>query len=152
MGEFRVSRSRHMSATPSRVHDHIDDFRAWTQWSPWEGLDPAMERRYSGPSRGVGSVYEWKGNKKAGRGRMEILDSSTHRVRVALSFIEPFASENVSHFELKPLGDGTSVTWTMTGPQSRLQKVIFTLLRMNANVAKDFDSGFDALAEAAERG
>lgn len=151
MGEFRVSRSRYVNAAPARVHDHVDDFHAWTQWSPWEGLDPAMERRYSGPSRGAGAVYEWKGNKKAGSGRMEIVESNPQLIRVGLTFTEPFASDNVSVFELSPRGDGTNVTWTMTGPQSRLQKALFTLLRMNAKVAKDFDRGLEALAAAADR-
>ncbi|WP_206678316.1 SRPBCC family protein, partial [Salmonella enterica] len=78
-----------VAAAPERVHALIDDFREWQQWSPWEGLDPDLDRTYSGPSRGVGSHYAWRGNKKAGQGRMEITESTPSRVAVDLHFLEP---------------------------------------------------------------
>jgi len=36
----------------------IVDFHRWTAWSPWEDLDPDLQRSYSGPDAGTGSVYE----------------------------------------------------------------------------------------------
>lgn len=112
-----------------------------------------MQRTYSGPERGLGAQYAWAGNKRAGSGRMEIVEASAERIRVALEFAEPFASTNASVFDLRPVsGGGTDITWTMTGPQSGAQKALFTLMRMNAKVAKDFDKGLAALAAAAEQG
>ena len=76
MAEFTVVRETHIDADPARVHALIDDFHQWTQWSPWEGLDPAMEREYSGAERGVGAHYAWLGNRKAGQGSMQIVGSN----------------------------------------------------------------------------
>ena len=45
----------------------------WTRWSPWEDVDPDLHRAYSGAEEGVGAVYAWSGNRKAGAGRMEII-------------------------------------------------------------------------------
>ena len=63
MGEFRVSRSRHIAAPLEQVHGFVDDFHEWVRWSPWEGPDPQLRRTYSGAARGVGAQYEWAGDK-----------------------------------------------------------------------------------------
>lgn len=150
MGELRVSRSRHIAAPLEQVHGFVDDFHEWVHWSPWEGLDAQMERTYPGASMGVGARYAWSGDKKAGPGHMEIVDSTPQEITVALTFTAPFASENTSHFAFSPAPDGgTDVTWTMTGPQSALQRVLFTVIRMNAKVGADFDKGLAALDAAA---
>ena len=55
MGTYRVSRSATIAADPALVHRLVDDLREWPSWSPWEDLDPALERTYSGPGSGVGA-------------------------------------------------------------------------------------------------
>src|SRR5262245_47161895 len=60
--EFRVARSRTLSAPPDVVFAHVNDFHTWQQWSPWEKFDPAMKRELSGPPAGVGASYAWAGN------------------------------------------------------------------------------------------
>lgn len=52
------------------IHALLTDFHAWTCW-PWEDIDPAMSRTYSGPEAGVGAGYAWEGNKKAGKARAD---------------------------------------------------------------------------------
>ncbi len=76
-----VQRSAMIPAAPERIFPLLDDFHAWERWSPWEELDPNMAHTYSGADHGVGAVHEWKGNKKAGEGRMEIIDADPpHRL------------------------------------------------------------------------
>ena len=83
---------------------------------------------------------------------MKITESTPERITVALTFTEPFSSDNTTVFDLRPsAGGGTDVSWTMTGPQSVGQKIFFTVFRMNKRVEKDFDKGLAALAAAAER-
>ena len=82
---------RRSSAPPEKVFPLLDDFHHWAQWSPWEKLDPALQRSYSGPEKGVGAVYDWTGNNKVGTGRMEILESTPERV-VATMRVRPGAS------------------------------------------------------------
>ena len=52
MGSFEVSRSETINAEPARIHALIDDFHEWTAWSPWEDVDPALQRTYTGPDPG----------------------------------------------------------------------------------------------------
>ena len=46
--EFRVSRSTTIAAPPERILPLITTLREWRKWSPWEGLDPNLERKYAG--------------------------------------------------------------------------------------------------------
>ncbi|MCB9612236.1 MAG: SRPBCC family protein [Sandaracinus sp.] len=44
---YRVERSRVVRAAPSVVFELVAKLREWPKWSPWEGLDPALERKRS---------------------------------------------------------------------------------------------------------
>ena len=70
--DFQVQRSIVVKAAPEKILPLITDFRRWSEWSPYEKLDPAMKRVHAGAPSGVGAVYEWEGSGKAGAGRMEI--------------------------------------------------------------------------------
>lgn len=87
---FSVERSVTIAAPPARIYDQIANFHNWTNWSPWEDTDPELHRIYSGAESGTGAVYGWSGNRKAGRGRMEITDASEpERVQIDLLFEKP---------------------------------------------------------------
>ena len=70
---FTVERSATVDAPAESIYPHIADFHRWTSWSPWEGVDPDLRRSYTGPESGIGAKYAWSGNRKAGRGSMEIV-------------------------------------------------------------------------------
>jgi len=88
---FRVQRTATIKARPDRIFAFINDFRRWSAWSPYENVDPVMKRTYSGAAAGKGSIYEWEGNKKVGKGRMEILRTTPPSVvTIQLDFTAPF--------------------------------------------------------------
>src|SRR5205085_11559361 len=100
---------------PEQVYALLQDFHEWPKWSPWEDIDPDMTREYSGAPAGPGAVYTWSGNRKAGAGRMEIVEVKVdRRVDIDLAFEKPFKSENRTTFVLTPKGETTEVTWQMT--------------------------------------
>ena len=72
---FRVERTATIKAPPEKIFPLITDLHRWDSWSPWEKMDPAMKRTYSGAASGKGAVYAWEGNSKVGEGRMEITES-----------------------------------------------------------------------------
>jgi hypothetical protein len=148
---FRVERSAPIQAPAERIHPRLADFREWMRWSPWEKVDPALERSYSGAERGVGAVYDWKGP-KAGQGRMEVLASKPPSdLEIKLDFIKPFEAHNLVRFALRPEGAGTRVTWSMEGPSPFAQKVMCVFVDLDKTIGKDFEAGLanlKALAEA----
>src|SRR3954463_15087284 len=89
-GDFHVQRTATIQAPPEKIFPLINDFHNWPSWSPWEKLDPNMKRTLSGPPSGQGAAYEWEGNNKAGKGRMEITNSvPSSQVGLKLDFIKP---------------------------------------------------------------
>ena len=149
MAAFEMSRSTTIAAAPERIHALLDDFHAWREWSPWEELDPDLQRTYTGPDQGVGAHYAWSGNKKAGQGTMEIIESTPSSVAVDLRFLKPFEATNVTRFDLAPSGAGTAVVWTMTGERGALMGLMGKLYFDKA-IGKDFDRGLAQLKSAAE--
>jgi uncharacterized protein YndB with AHSA1/START domain len=152
---YTVERSTTVHAAPETLFRQVADFRRWPAWSPWEDLDPDIRRSYAGAETGVGSVYEWTGNRKAGRGRMEITrtDEPT-RVVVDLRFLKPFKSTSVTTFTFAPEADGTRVTWTMAGPRTLALRVMGLFTSMDTLVGGDFEKGLSRLktvSEAVER-
>jgi len=148
---FRVQRTTTINAPPASIVKFVEDFRAWPAWSPYEKLDPAMKKTLTGASSGKGAVYEWEGNSQAGKGRMEILDSSPSRVRIQLDFEKPFTSHNMAEFRLVPHGSSTSVTWAMEGPNLFIGKVMSVFIDVDTMVGGDFESGLAALKSLAEK-
>ena len=44
--EFRVARTTTVSAPAAVVFANLNDLHRWRDWSPYEGLDPALRRSY----------------------------------------------------------------------------------------------------------
>ena len=66
---FSVQREVTVKAAPDKVAALVTDFQKWQLWSPWEKLDPDMQRTYGGPASGLGAKYVWHGDDKVGAGR-----------------------------------------------------------------------------------
>jgi uncharacterized protein YndB with AHSA1/START domain len=149
---FAMQRSITIKAPPEKIMPLISDFHNWPSWSPWEKLDPNMQRTFSGAASGKGAVYAWKGDSKVGQGRMEIIDlASPNTVTIELAFMDPVATTNVTQFVLTPQGDGTNVTWNMNGPMPFISKLMTVFVSMDALVGGDFEKGLSQLKTAAEK-
>lgn len=146
MDTYTVSRAADIGGTPDQVRAALVDFREWRNWSPWEGLDPDLQRTYGGADSGVGATYNWQGNRKAGQGRMEITGDSTEVVTATVDFVKPFKSSTTQTFDLLAHPDGTThLTWTMVGPKSFATKVMGIFTSMDKLVGKDFERGLAQL-------
>ena len=111
-----------------------------------------MKRTHSGAANGKGAVYEWEGNNKVGKGRMEIMDTSPpSKVTIKLDFVKPFEGHNIAEFTLEAKGDSTNVTWAMYGPNPYIAKLIHMFFNMDNMIGKDFKTGLAKLKTAAEK-
>jgi len=148
---YVVERSMTINASPADLYERISNFRNWAEWSPWEDLDPDMQQNYHGDDGTVGSGYSWKGNRKAGQGRMRISDlEAPDRVTIDLQFEKPFKSQSVTEFALNPDGDGTNVTWKLTGTHNWMSKVMGIFMSMDKTLGKDFEKGLQNLKSVSE--
>jgi len=46
---YTVERSVTVDAPQAKIYEHLADFHNWRAWSPWEDVDPELER--CGPVR-----------------------------------------------------------------------------------------------------
>jgi hypothetical protein len=148
---FRVERHAAMKAPAAKIQPLITDFHKWSEWSPWEKLDPNLKRTYSGAASGKGAVYAWEGNEKAGTGRMEILDVTPEKISIKLTFLKPMEGDSLTEISTVPQGDSTNVNWAMSGPQPYVSKVMCTLFSMDGMIGPDFERGLANLKALAEK-
>lgn len=148
---FRIERSIQTAASHSVLFSMVNDFHHWPKWSPWEKLDPAMKKEFSGAPRGTGAIYSWTGNDDVGEGRMTITESQPYqRVGIQLEFLKPFTATNQTTFVLSPARGGTAITWAMEGTNDFMGKAFSLFMDMDATVGKDFESGLTSLKTLAE--
>ncbi|WP_239110405.1 SRPBCC family protein [Phycicoccus sonneratiae] len=105
---------------------------------------------YSGAERGVGARYAWDGNRKAGRGTMEVTGSAPEEVDVALAFEKPFPSQSRVEFHLTPRDGATEVEWRMLGELTALMRLFSLVRSMDSLVGPDMEKGLVRLRAAAE--
>ena len=149
--EYEVTREATIPAPRQAVFNLIVDFHRWSEWSPWEGIDPALQRTFSGAESGVGAVYEWSGNRKAGRGRMEITAAQApSRVEIALQFLKPFKSKSITSFDVVETEGGTHVTWRTIGAKTLMTRFMGVFVSMDKLIGPDFEKGLAQLSEAAQ--
>lgn len=150
--QFRVTRNAVIKAPAARIFALIDDLRAFNNWNPYEKKDPGVQGEYSGPARGVGAAYAWRG-RKIGQGRLEITDSrAPTKLLMRLDFVKPFEAHNIAEFTLLPHGDElTVVSWAMHGPAPFLQRLAGVFIDMDRVVGKDFEAGLANLKSLTER-
>ena len=149
---FRITRSITMDAPAGAAFSQVNDFHKWENWSPWAKLDPAMKQTYSGAPKDLGAVYAWEGNKDVGSGRMEVISlTQPTKVGIKLDFFVPIASTAMTDFVLEPRGDGTTVTWTMSGKTDFMAKMMSIFVSMDSMIGPAFESGLSQMKAVAEK-
>jgi DNA gyrase inhibitor GyrI/uncharacterized protein YndB with AHSA1/START domain len=148
---FHVFRTASINASPATVYALLHDFHEWPAWSPFESLDPEMRRAFGGSESGAGAIYEWDGDRRAGQGRMEIVQAVPgERLEIQLDFLRPWRSTNRVGFELVDAGGHTDVTWSMTGPNSYFGKVMSVVMSFDRLIGRDYEEGLANLKSVAE--
>lgn len=148
--EFSISRSRTIAAPVSVVFPHVNELQKWQAWSPWATIDPAAVHNFQGPESGVGAVMGWSGNNKVGVGKTTIVEyRADDYLQFKLEFQKPFKATNKAEFSFEAEGDSTTVTWTMTGKNTLVGKVMSVLINCEKMVGKQFAQGLANLEAVA---
>jgi hypothetical protein len=151
--DFRVVRSLAISAPPAAIFPLVNDFHQWGLWSPWEKVDPAMQRSYDGPAAGAGARYAWVGNNQVGQGAMVITESRpSELIEIKITFLKPMAGVCDIEFSFKAEGGQTLVTWSMGGCHHYMARVIGLFMNMDKMTGGYFEKGLADLKRVAEKG
>lgn len=149
---FVIERSIDIQAPPQVIYPLINDLHNFPLWSPYDNVDPAMRRSFSGAPNGQGAVYAWQGNAQVGSGRLEIIEAIPYsRVVMTLDYVEPIVAHNMSEFTLQPSGNQTKVTWRMHGPAPFLSKVMSLFFSIDNTIGPQFELGLANLRRLTDK-
>lgn len=147
---FHYERSGVINAPADKVFPYISDFKQGSLWSPYEKTDPAMKKSYSGPEGAPGSIMEFE-SQEAGSGKLEMLTLVPNElVQIRLTMTKPFYGENLVEYKLTSEGSGTRFTWSMSGENGFLGKLISVLIDCEKMIGKQFEEGISNLKALVE--
>ncbi len=109
--DITVERSTTISATDTLVYNSLITFRNRASWDPWLSMDPGAKVTLSGPDSGVGATYSWSGE-TIGSGYMTIKEIVPYRgIKSDLVFGDTNDAVSDIFWEIRPVENGTRVTW-----------------------------------------
>ncbi len=148
---FHVARSATMAAPPAAVFAQVNDFHNWQEWSPWAKIDPKAKATFEGPAAGKDAVFKWDGNDEVGKGSMTIVESKPNElVRIRLDFEKPMQDTANVEFTLKPSGEKTDVTWSMSGDNNFVGKAMCLVMNMDKMVGEKYAEGLASMKKIVE--
>jgi hypothetical protein len=153
---YHVERKLQVAAPADLVFGVLNDLHQFAGLlvlfgSPWEKLDPNMQKTFEGPAAGVGQSYAWSGNREAGRGRMTIEESVPgQKVSVKLEFVKPMKSTATCALTLAGMPSGSLVTWSMDGNHNFIGKAFGMFMNMDKMLGTDIEKGLAQLKTVAE--
>ncbi len=146
--KVHVERSITINAPAEAIFPHVNDLKAWEQWSPWYEVEPTAQYTYGEQTVGVGATSTWKGE-KVGEGTQVIMSSTPNsEISTALDFGDQ--GEAMAFWKFEEAGNSTNVIWgfdTDVG-LSPIGKV-FALL-MDSMVGGDYEKGLQNLKQICE--
>jgi Polyketide cyclase / dehydrase and lipid transport len=152
---YHVERKLEVAAPADVVFGVLNDLRRFAGvlvlfGSPWEKLDPNMQKTFEGPAAGVGQSYAWSG-KKVGEGKMTIEESVPgQKVGMTLKFVKPMESTATCALSLAGTPTGSFVTWSMDGNHNFLGKAFGIFMDMDKMLGSDIEKGLAQLKSVAE--
>jgi uncharacterized protein YndB with AHSA1/START domain len=107
-----VFRTVEINKPAAQVHAYMADFNQFTQWSPFQEMDPTSKGQVVG--KGVGSTFSWQGE-KTGDGKLTITALvPAKQISLALEFYTPQAAVATCEWITEAVDAGkTNVTWSM---------------------------------------
>ncbi len=145
---FSISRSASIDAPPSRIFPFVNDLADHPKWSPF-ARDPKLNNRVGNPSSGTGARVDFDGSCA---GTLSITDSRpASKVVMRLQMTKPMWCDNRIEFGFVPQGNSTEVTWTMSGPQPYLGKLMSVFVNCEKMVGKQFEQGLADLKKLSEQ-
>src|SRR5581483_1868204 len=151
-GTFHIERSVTIKASCEKVFPLINDLHNWPRWAPQDREDPTMKRTFAGADSGVGAASTWSGTGNTGKGRMTIIESLPPKsITVAVDWQRPFRVRNINQFQLAPDGASTRVTWSMSGPNLFMMKLMSVFRNMDKMMGQHFEDGLQNLKNIAEQ-
>lgn len=146
--EYLIKRDVMINAKPEAIFPYLVSTRKADLWMPWSEQDPHVRTTYSGPDEGTGSTSSWESTGQMGTGQAEVVSVIPNQsVKTKITYTKPMEMSQDSEFILTEQGDSTQVTWTVSGKQPFIARLMCTLMFMNMDkyVGGMFEKGLNKL-------
>jgi uncharacterized protein YndB with AHSA1/START domain len=151
--DYRVSREVTINAPVEKVFPYLNNSKLSEKWGPWAEMDPASKMEYSGPESGVGARTSWDSKTDLGTGSATIVESvPNQRVGIRIEYTKPMQMIQDSAYIVKASGNQSVVTWSVTGKNSFLGRVMCMFMDMDKMVGGMFEKGLSKLKGIVEGG
>ena len=107
-GKRRVERSATIAASPETVFALVSSTEGFQKFNPYKDDEPNLVITPSGPSRGVGASFAFKGKDTEGRQTIVAMEENKS---VTMQIDLGAMGKPVQSFTLTPEGKQTKVTW-----------------------------------------
>lgn len=147
---YNVEKSAIIKKTVADVMDKVGNLNYYSQWNPWQQMDPATKPTISGSPKTAGHKYGWE-SKKLGIGSLTLNAIDEKHIHFDLEFIKPWSSKAKDNWLFEEWGDGSEckVTWQNSGelpwPVARLMGPM-----INKQLNHQFETGLKNLKKMCE--
>lgn len=150
---YTYSRQMTIAGTPDQIYPYLINSEKMDAWMPWRDIDPQVEIKYSGPAEGVGSKANWTSKGEMGVGNSEITATVPNEsVTTALEMVEPFPMKQTSVVKIIPEGESSVVTWSVSGENGLVARVMALFIDFDKQVGDSFIQGLQKLKSVVEAG
>lgn len=146
--EYLIKRDVMINAKPESIFPLLISMKNADTWMPWKESDPQVQNTYSGPEEGMGSISSWDSPGQMGTGKAEVVGVIPNQsVKTKITYTKPMEMNQDSEFILTPTGEGTQMTWIVTGNQPFFARLMCTFMFMNMDkyVGGMFEKGLNKL-------
>ncbi|MEQ8926763.1 MAG: SRPBCC family protein [Fulvivirga sp.] len=149
--EGSMERSIVIERSPEAIYPVVTTMKSFNEWSPWFTIDPETKYTYEGPESGVGAKMSWTSDHPdVGAGSQWIIEAEENK-SVTLQLDFGFAGGYYSDMYLKPVENGTEVTWTYRYEDLDLMGAFFTaVMDAEGMVGDQYVTGLQQLKEYVE--
>ncbi|MDH3691467.1 MAG: SRPBCC family protein [Gammaproteobacteria bacterium] len=148
--EFKLTREIVINAEREKIHDFVEDLEKWDMWTPWSEADPTIVVTRGKQTKGVGAGQAWNG--RSGDGMLTVTASSPQRGIEYDLFFDGGGFQCVSAMRYTSAGQGTTVTWMMSGDIDVPVIGGYFAALMDVWVGPMFERGLERLKAVAEGG
>ena len=113
---YNVEKTAIIKKAVTDVMNRVGDLNYYSQWNPWQQMDPSAKSTITGTPKTPGHKYGWEG-KKVGVGSLTLNAIDSKHIHFLLEFFKPFKSKAKDNWLFEKWGDGneTKVTWQNSG-------------------------------------
>ena len=147
---YNIEKSIIIKKSPGDVMNKVGDLSSYSQWNPWQQMDPTAKATITGTPNTPGHKYAWDG-KKVGIGSLTLKSIDSKHIHFDLEFVKPWKAKAKDNWLFEAWGDGheAKVTWQNSGdlpwPMARLMSPM-----ISKNLNHQFEVGLSNLKKLCE--